>query len=124
MDTKSVTITPPYSLILLLDPATGVVPQSMNGQLIAVSQSCVAVGCRPEDDGPTTVILGSKSLVDPGREPFFACEIETPSRVLELQTALGATLATADVGRSIARLSVWVNDSLEPDKIIFGITGS
>lgn len=124
MDTKSVTVTPPYSLVLLLDPATGVVPQSMNGQLIAVSQSCVAVGCRPEDDGPTTIILGSKDLVDPGLEPFFACEIETPSRVLELQTALGVTLATADVGKSIARLSIWVSDPLEPDRIVFGIAES
>lgn len=121
MDILSVATSPPYSLILLLDPIKGVVPQTLTGGLVAATSSCVAVGCRAEDDGSTKIKLGPADRVDPGYEPVFRGEIETPSRVLEIQSAVGTTLLRTPVKGYRTLVSIWVNDYQEPDEISVGI---
>ena len=121
METVSALIFAPYSLVFLLDPKSGTIPQSMDGLLIASTESCVAIGCRAEVDGSTKVTIGDIDLVNPGYEPAFDGEIETPSKALEIQSVLGTKLLNALVQGERTRVAIWVNDSREPDEIIVGI---
>ena len=121
MNVSSIVASPPYSLILLLDPTKGVVPRTFAEGLIAATSSCVAVGCRAEDDGSTEIKLGPADLVDPGHEPAFSGEIETPSKILEVQSVVGTTLFRTPVRGRRTLLSIWVNDDREPDRISVGI---
>lgn len=124
MESVSVEATPSFSVILILDPTVGVVPESMSGKLIAATKSCVAVGCRAEDDGITRITLGSASRLNPGYPPQFSGEIETPSKVMEVQTPVGDTILKMAVPYKTTRLSIWVNDPREPDQIILGVDES
>jgi hypothetical protein len=121
METVSTCISPPYSLVLLLDPEKGVVPQTMAGRLVAATESCVAVGCRAEDDGSTRITMGKAVHVDPGYQPLFEGDIETPSQYLEVQSVEGTTLLRTSVQGHRTRVSIWVNDTKEPDEITVGI---
>lgn len=122
MNTTSVLASPPYSLILILDPAKGLIPLTMNGALIAATNSCVAVGCRAEDDGVTKIILGPADLVDPGFSPIFSGTIETPSQLVEIQTVIGKTLLSTPVSNVITHVSIWTDDEQEPEQITVGIS--
>lgn len=122
MNTISALVSPPYSLVLLLDPTMGIVPQTMAGGLIAATDSCVAVGCKAVDDGGTKITLGPEDAVDPGYEPVFEGGIETPSRILEVQSIVGTTILRTEVQDPQTRVAIWVNDPKEPDEITVGIT--
>ena len=66
MMATSTRVKPPNSLVLVEDSSGGELPTSMNQSLIAATASCVAVGCRSEDDGETEIVLGHCSGVDTG----------------------------------------------------------
>ena len=121
METVSASVSPPYSLVLLLDPAKGVVPQTMAASVIAATDSCVAVGCRAEDDGVTRITMGPAGRVNPGYQPLFEGEVETPSKCLEVQSVEGTTLLRASVQGFRTSVLIWVNDAREPDEISVGI---
>src|SRR5262249_10605559 len=71
---SSTTIRPVNSLIFVSDPAGGAVPDWIRGALILSTPSCISVGCYPEQDGPTQVVLGKRQDVDPGDPPAFEGE--------------------------------------------------
>jgi hypothetical protein len=54
----SATIRPINSLFFTSDRDGGEVPEWVRDELILSTPSCIAVGCYPEPDGPTTVTLG------------------------------------------------------------------
>lgn len=117
----STRLAPPNSLILVEDSNGGEIPDSMNQSLIAATDSCIAVGCRAEDDGETEIVLGDCSDVDTGEQPFFDGVLRTPSRKLVVRTVLGVTLLEMPVSKTETRLKIWANDPAEPDRIAVGI---
>lgn len=121
MKTMSVAVSPPYSLVLLLDPSIATIPQTMADNLIVATDSCIAIGCTAEDDGSTEVTLGPAQAVDPGYSPAFEGAIQTPSGVLEIQSVLGETILQTQVQDQETQVVVWVNDQKEPDKIVIGL---
>jgi hypothetical protein len=88
MSTSKV-IRPVNSLIFISDPADGVVPEWIPDALILSTPSCVSVGCYPEQDGPTEVILGRAQEVDPGVPPAFDGGLDTPRKVVAVSTVGG-----------------------------------
>lgn len=114
-------ISPPNSLVLVTDSRGGEILASMNQSLISATDSCIAVGCRAEDDGETDIFLGTCSSVDPGERPIFEGQLSTPSRRIAVKTVLGATLVEASVSGTTTTVRIWANDPKEPDKIIVGI---
>ncbi|WP_345539676.1 hypothetical protein [Variovorax defluvii] len=93
----------------------------MNRALIGSTASCIAVGCRAEDDGETEIVLGSAGSVDTGERPVFTGMLQTPSRRLAVRTVHGALLLEAPVLMVETKLKIWVNDPSEPDRIAIGI---
>jgi hypothetical protein len=118
---SSTKIPPPYSLILVGDPGEGNIPASIDGSLIASTDSCVAVGCRSETDGDTQFVLGDTRDVDPGGQPIFQGTLKTPGHRIALRSVIGLMILETPVPHDETTIRVWVNDPNEPDQVIVGI---
>jgi len=118
--TASARAAPPNSLVLIGDTSDWVLPESMGQSLISATDSCVAVGCRAADDGETEFVLGSAREVDPGEPPAFEAVLRTPSRRIAVCSVLGESILDAGVDGQRTRVRVWLNDPVEPDRIIVG----
>jgi hypothetical protein len=113
-------IRPANSLIFVLDASGGVVPEWKRGELILSTSSCISVGCYPEQDGPTEVILGRSGDVDPGYDPTFGGELETPTHSIVVQTVDDDRVLEMKVPERQTHVRIWVNDRQWPDKVIIG----
>ena len=119
--TTSTRIAPPNSVVLIEDSHGGAIPTSMNQSLIATTDSCIAVGCRAEDDGETEITLGPCDKVDTGERSVFEGTLRTPNRKVVIRTVHGVKLLEMAVPMTETTLKVWVNDPSEPDHIAVGI---
>lgn len=122
MKTLTTRLAPPNSLILILDPRGAEIPATMNGRLISSTETCIAVGCKAEDDGETELTLGDTQAVNPGYVPVFEKRISTPTGKLTVQTVHGVTLLETQVPSRSVAVQVWVNDAQEPDRVTIGVT--
>jgi hypothetical protein len=114
-------IRPVNSLIFISDPAGGVVPEWVRDKLILSTPFCISVGCYPEQDGPTEVVLGGAREVDPGSPPAFDGDLETPRRAITVSTVEGHNILQSKVSETRTRVRVWVSHSRWPDKVIVGV---
>ncbi len=100
-----------------MDLSVGQAPDSMGGQLVLANKTCISIGTMSEFDGETEI-----SLTD---DRYTALEDDilvyegaliTPGNKLSICSVLNEALATIDVGEN-CRVRVFVNDSLEPNRI-------
>jgi hypothetical protein len=118
---KSTRVAPANSLVLVSDEGGGEIPVTMAQSIVASTSSCLAIGCNSEVDGETELILGPANEVDPHTEPEFQGKLDTPAHNVVVRSVLGERLLELRVSRAQTRISIWVNDSTEPDKIIIGV---
>jgi hypothetical protein len=116
----SARVAPRNSVVLVEDSCGGQVPDSMNHSVVAATDSCIAVGCRAEDDGDTEITLGDALSVGTDEEPIFVGLVRTPSRKLSIRTVDEISLLEVSVPSAETRVSIWVNDRSEPDRIAIG----
>ena len=114
---KRTSVSPPNSLLLVMDPAVGEIPKKMGQNCIAATGSCVAIGCRMEQDGPTEINLGQLHEIAPLGELLFDGEIPTPSRRISICSVMNEGLLSSAVGGVTVRVRVFVNDPKEPDVV-------
>jgi hypothetical protein len=115
-----ISLAPKNSLILVVDPVTGDIPNSMARQLVASTGSCVAVGTISAADGETTIVLtDDKRSLGSDTEMMLAFEgtIDTPRTELsicsvDLEPILSIPVSTNHVG-----VEIWVNHEQEPSRI-------
>lgn len=119
--TKHKTIRPINSLIVIEDAQGGEAPEWADGQLILASPSCIFVGCYPEPDGPTQLILGVRHEVDAAGVPAFDGMLETPSRTVAVTTVDREVLLAEDVPGTTTRIRIWPNHDRWPDRIVVGL---
>ena len=119
--TASIRIAPPNSVLLIEDSDGGDIPVSMNGSLFAATASCIAVGCRAEDDGETEVAIGPCGDVDPGDRPAFEGSLLTPNRLIAVRTVYGVTVLEMPVAAVETVVRIWVNGASDPDRVAIGI---
>ena len=120
-------LAPPHSLLLVMDPAAGDPPRSMGKRVVAATRSCVAIGTLCEVDGETTVVLSNgpeTSGVAAKMELAFDGVIAAPSREVHLCTTATESIAKLPVPTTTARVQVWTNRSVEPDRILIVMSGS
>lgn len=120
---NTIRIAPPHSLILIEDSLSGQIPDSMNQSLVSATESCIAVGCRAEDDGETEIYLGHHLNSNIGVQLVFDGVLQTSSRKLAVRTVLGTTLLEMDVLETYTRLIILTNSPTEPDHIAIVIGG-
>jgi len=117
----STKVRPVNSLVFISDPAGGVVPEWERDTLILSTPSCISVGCYPEQDGPTEVVLGKAQEVDPGRAPAFDGDLETPHGAVTVSTVEGNAILESKVLETRTRVRIWVNHPRWPDKVVVGV---
>src|SRR5262245_29994485 len=111
-----VRIAPPNSLILIMDPAAREVPESLGGELIAATQSCLAIGTRAAMDGDTFISFGEYEAAA-HQPPVLDRIMNTPQRKLAVCTVLKEPLMTLSVPDLRTRVRVWTNDAFEPYRV-------
>jgi hypothetical protein len=114
-------IRPVNSLVFISDPAGGVVPEWVRNALILSTPSCISVGCYPEQDGTTEVILGDAQEVDPGIPPAFDGDLETPHRAVTVSTVEGNAILEWKVLGTSTHVRIWTNHPRWPDRVIVGL---
>ena len=119
MPVTNVEVQPSNSLLLVMDPDHGVIPESIGGRLVAATESCLAVGTLSEADGPTRVhVIDADDFrgVEDGSWVAWEGILATASGRLAVMDVLGDVFADRRVGPSVA-VRVIVNDDTEPDGI-------
>lgn len=112
-----VLISPPNSLVLVMDPDSGVVPDSMEGKLVSNTESCIAVGTRATVDGETEVVFRNSALPRAGLMRAFQGTVATPNQTLSICTIYGDVLLKKKVNVSKSAIEIWVDDETEPSTI-------
>lgn len=114
---QQVQLAAPNSLILLLDPDTGVLPASLAESSIAASSTGVIIGTLNEFDGETKVHVGAPSEFpqEDGLTLRWQGTIGTSGRlgVLNIYNEVLLELPANEA----ARVAIWTNDPDEPDTI-------
>lgn len=114
-------LAPPNSMVLLLDPGCIEIPSQWSGQGIIATQHCVMIGCRCELDGATEFLLGDLAEMHESTAAVFEGLVNTPSKRVNLVSALNEVILEAPVSSTQTRVHIWCNDSREPDRIAIGI---
>jgi hypothetical protein len=115
---RSAIVRPVNSLIFISDATGGEVPEWVRGKLILSTSSCVSVGCYPEQDGTTEIVLGDQASVGIASPPAFDDQVETPSGTLAISTVDGGIVSSATVLTKHTRVRIWPDDPRWPAKII------
>jgi hypothetical protein len=118
--TSEARVAPLNSLLLVMDRQAGAIPDSMSGQAVAATPSCIAVGTQTAADGETHVILTDESgrvEADTGLVLVYHGALELPSReVCVLTVSLEPVLSMRVKDRRMS-VAVWTNDRVEPSRV-------
>jgi hypothetical protein len=84
---QSVSITPPYSQVVICDPTARVeVPLWTEGVPFVASDTYILLMCYPEVDGPTELVFGSGEEVYDSAAPIFEGRLKTPGSRIAVET--------------------------------------
>ena len=119
---RSITIAPPNSLIFVEDAKGGEPPDDVAaGPTIIATDSCIAVCCLAQIDGPTKITIGPAQEVDPGRHPEFDGVLETPSGMVTVTTVELKKVLEEKVSSLRTRVRIWMNRLKQPDDVVIGL---
>lgn len=112
-------VSPRNSLLLIMDPNSDEIPDSMGGQAVAATSSCVAVGTKEEHDGPTEIRMADadEDLEIPALKVHDG-DLELNSRELVAADILGEPFLRWLVKDTSVRVQIYTNHSTEPDEIV------
>lgn len=113
---------PPNSVVLVRDAARADIPESMSGQVISATSSCIAIGTLEETEGPTRIRVADSTAAG-GNESLPALEVaDTTLRVESGSLVVGDVLGVPYIHWPVegpnVRVRVYVNHSTEPDEIV------
>jgi hypothetical protein len=114
---QSTRITPPNSLVLVMDRSVGEIPKTMQGQAISATRTCIAIGTLSAADGETTVELTDETAIVPVGGATFEAVLDTPERKIVICSVLNETLMDCEVNGSRTKVRIWTNHPSEPDTV-------
>ena len=115
---EKISFAPPNSLVFLSGLEIFEIPQSMGDLIVVQTPSCLAIGCMSEADGPTEFIFTSANESASGLKLVFSGDLPTPNKHLTLTTVYQVKIIEIPVKEKKVRVSIWVNDLKEPDRIL------
>jgi hypothetical protein len=65
-------------------------------------------------------LLGPATELDPGEPPAFDGMLATPNRAIVVSTVERATVLETCVPDTRTRVRIWVDEPVEPDKVVVG----
>ena len=117
----SVEVAPSHSLVLVMDPSVGRIPEKMSGALVAATTTCVAIGTLSEHDGTTRICLGTEEYSGGGNGVFDG-ELDTPGGRVAVCSVLDEVLLEVPVPFRRSRVRIWANDDQEPSELNIRVT--
>lgn len=120
---SSVTITPPNGILFVFDPTNKnvLVPEYIDGELTASTETCVSVGTQAPVDGETEVSLSASDVPPVGMQQAFLGSIVSPGGKIAIVTAEFHRVLELDVPKGNVGMSIWVNDHRNPSQIVVNI---
>jgi hypothetical protein len=115
---ESMTFSPPNSLILVMDHEAGVLPDQITTELVAATDSCLAIGTLAAPDGETTIILTDDLDGLEIGDLVFDGALSTPNHELSVCNVRNEKLLTLPVPQPSTGVKVFANDPSEPDMIV------
>jgi hypothetical protein len=120
--TKSVAISPPNSLVAILEGKGAKIPMDMGPEgAFGSTPSCVVVGVLMADDGPTKIALDDASAFAKRGKPAWTGYIETPKGHIGVWTIAWEEILGMDVPTKLTRIRIWTNRLQEPDEVYIGV---
>jgi hypothetical protein len=116
----STKVSPINSLIFISDLDGGKAPYPVRGAMIMSTSSCISVGCHPEQDGPTEIVLGKLDEVDPGAAAAFDGDLDTPNGHITISTVDRKTILDAAVPEKRTHVRIWLSHPRWPERVIIG----
>jgi hypothetical protein len=116
---RSIEASAPFSVVFVMDPVTGMPPERMGGESLAVGASSIAVGTLADVDGPTQIFLGDAGEGAPAAGLVLRWEGSLPtSGRLAIVSVDDVVLLEAEstVGER-TQVQIWTNHESEPDQI-------
>jgi hypothetical protein len=118
---RSITFAPPYSVVVIDDPANKIIPAWVDGPVVSGTDSCLLVSCMAEVDGETEFTLGNVKEVNPAAHLVFRGVLDTPNLRIVLGTAEGKTILESPTLGRRTKVWIWANSLSRPDKVVVGI---
>ena len=118
---KKITVSPVNSLLFMTDANGGTPPEPVWGAKIQSTPSCISFACFPEQDGPTEIAIGQNGDLEPEKLLVFDGELDTPSRVIILETAVHERVLAVDVAHRKTKVRIWYSHPKWPEKIVIGV---
>jgi hypothetical protein len=115
---ESISLSPPNSLIFVMDHKAGVLPDQITEGLVATTASCVAIGTLSEVDGETTITLTDNMDGVEAVDLVFSGSLSTPNHELSVCDVNNEKLLTLPVSQTSTMVKIFANDSSEPDYIV------
>jgi hypothetical protein len=66
-------------------------------------------------------LLGPATELNPGEPPAFDGMVDTPNRAVVVSTVQRETVLETRVPDTRTRVRIWVDEPVEPDKVIVGL---
>ena len=118
---RSTKVAPSNSIIFVSDPDGGEPPVPVRGPMVLSTPSCISVGCYPQIDGETEIVLGRIGEVDPGDVPSFTGTLETPNRAVVVSTVEEETILEVPVPETKTEVRIWLSHPRWPEKVTIGL---
>jgi hypothetical protein len=114
---EKIILSPKNSLIFIMDPIHGDLPDEVGEDLISFTQSCVAVGTLAEHDGNTKIVLTDEHLDFAGLHLVYDGKLAFAESSLSVCDTQLEELLTMKLRRPYAQIKIFTNDLKEPDEI-------
>lgn len=113
---------PSHAIIFVGDP-TGEIPETTDGDLVASTATCVAVGTQYAHDGETSVTLAENvdAVETTGKALAFDGVLHVPSGRISVCTVEQEVLLEMSVPGSRVHLQIWVNHPSVPDVLLIAV---
>lgn len=119
-DGKSISLRVPNAIFFITGTETPEVPKIGRNSCIWPGPTCIAVGCTPDADGETQIVIAASEQM-PLAEPAFDGALETPDHVVSVEIVPGTKVLEKSVAGTISRIRIWVNHPVEPNNVVIGV---
>ena len=109
------------SLLFIRDPTLDATPEIDEPSGVWSIPTCIAVGCLPDCEGTTEVTIGAGREFDGKGSLVFDGRLDTPSRIVLVETVLWQTVLEKPVAGVGTRVRIWTNGLQATDKVMIGL---
>lgn len=108
------------SLVFILDAKHSVSPHVDGIGAYWKTDSCIAVGCLPDSDGETEIVLTTENAAPEGLKFLVAVRLVTPSKRIAIELVPRRRIAELEVPSKSTTLEIWT-DGYRDTSIIHAI---